>query len=228
MRSSSSPRTVPSMPTTSRASSRPMPPAYTRLPSMSGWNRAPSSSVKKATAKGCSVVIPLNSRVSITSRPASTPRLPSKRPPVRTVSIWLPVMIGAPSVRPGRTPTTLPMPSMLMSRPRSVIQATTRSRPSLSSSVRARRQEPPPSIGPMVARSLMRRTSRSPSMCRSLTDRLPPMLRPGQCRPGVPAHGPAPGPWRGAGHRPPRRSRRCRAAPRFPWPRRVPPARAVL
>ena len=44
---------------------------------MSGGNRAPSSLVKKATAIGRSVTMPRSARVSITSRPDSTPRLPS-------------------------------------------------------------------------------------------------------------------------------------------------------
>ena len=62
---------------------------------MSGAKRAPSSSVKKATAIGRSVTMPCCSSVSTTSRPASTPRLPSKRPPVRTVSMCEPVITGA-------------------------------------------------------------------------------------------------------------------------------------
>ena len=57
---------------------------------MSGANRAPSSSVKNATVIGCRVATPCCSRVSITSSPASTPRLPSKRPPVATVSMCEP------------------------------------------------------------------------------------------------------------------------------------------
>ena len=41
--------------------------------------------------------------VSITSSPASTPSVPSKRPPVATVSMWLPVITGGSvrSARPG-------------------------------------------------------------------------------------------------------------------------------
>ena len=42
-----------------------------------------------------SVAMPCCSSVSITSSPASTPRLPSKRPPVRTVSMCEPVITGA-------------------------------------------------------------------------------------------------------------------------------------
>ena len=69
---------------------------------MSGAKRVPSSSVKKATLIGWSVAMPCVSSVSITSRPASTPRLPSKRPPVATVSMCDPVITGAASgSRPG-------------------------------------------------------------------------------------------------------------------------------
>ena len=49
---------------------------------MSGAKREPSSSVKKATAIGrAGCATPCCSSVSTTSSPASTPRLPSKRPP---------------------------------------------------------------------------------------------------------------------------------------------------
>ncbi len=46
-----------------------------------------------------------------------------------TVSMCEPVITGATDRRPGIVATTLPMPSMATSRPRSRIQATTRSRP---------------------------------------------------------------------------------------------------
>ena len=77
---------------------------------MSGAKRLPSSSVKKATAIGRRVATPCCSSVSTTSSPASTPRLPSKRPPVATVSMCEPHITGAAvgSV-PGRVATTLPI-----------------------------------------------------------------------------------------------------------------------
>ena len=71
---------------------------------MSGAKRAPSSSVKNADrdaalGRRSSCVI----SVSSTSSPASTPRLPSKRPPVRTVSMCEPVITaGRLGSRPGR------------------------------------------------------------------------------------------------------------------------------
>ena len=61
---------------------------------MSGWKRAPSSLVKKATASGRRVTTPASSSVSMTSSPARTPSAPSYRPPVSTVSMWLPIMTG--------------------------------------------------------------------------------------------------------------------------------------
>ena len=44
------------------------------------------------------------STVSITSSPASTPRVPSKRPPVATVSMWLPVSTGGSVRSAGQVP----------------------------------------------------------------------------------------------------------------------------
>ena len=160
MRVRFSPTLVPSMPRACRTSSSGSTPVNTRLPIMSGAKRAPSSLVKNAAASGCSVSTPASLSVSMTSSAASTPRLPSKRPPVRTVSMCDPAMTAGPDWRPGRTPTTLPMPSTVESRPSSRIQPQTRSRPALSSSDSARRAQPPPSMAPMAARSARRRCSR--------------------------------------------------------------------
>ncbi len=139
-------------------------PVKTRLPIMSGAKRAPSSLVKKATANGCSVSMPASLSVAMTSSPASTPRLPSKRPPVRTVSMCDPVITAGPATRPARVPTTLPMASIVTANPSSRIQWQTRSRPALSSSESARRAQPPPSMAPMAASSAKRRCRRAPSM----------------------------------------------------------------
>ena len=112
---------------------------------MSGAKRAPSSSVKKATAIGRRVG---RRRAAIerldTSRPASTPRLPSKRPPVRTVSMCEPVITG----RSGR----VACPAACRRRCRwrrssrrgrgRASTTTTRSRPSRSTSVSASRAQP--------------------------------------------------------------------------------------
>ena len=118
---------------------------------MSGANREPSSSVKNATWSGRSVATPAWSSVSTISSPASTPRLPSKRPPVPTVSMCEPTITGA-SVgsEPARVATTLPIASIATSRPRSRIHATTRSRPARSSSVSASRALPHSPFGPSI------------------------------------------------------------------------------
>ncbi len=162
MRSSSSPSTAPSKPTVSSAVSRSSPPAYTSDPSMSGAKRLPSSSVKKATASGWRVRTPASSRARTTSRPASTPRVPSYRPPVRTVSMWLPVITaGRSASAPARVATTLPTRSTRTSSPRSRIQPATSSRPPASSSVSASRQLPPSPVSPTAARAARSASSRS-------------------------------------------------------------------
>jgi len=90
-----------------------------------------------------------------------------ERHPVRTVSMCEPHITGAPS--PGMVATTFPIPSMVISRPRSFIQVTTRSRPALSSSVNASRAHPSvPSIAPIAASSASLCDSRSMLIRRSL------------------------------------------------------------
>ena len=133
---------------------------------MSGAKRAPSSSVKKADAdrarrsrcRACS-------SVSITSRPASTPRLPSKRPPVRTVSMCEPVITGAASgSRPG--PGGDDVADRVDRRRRARGRAstpTTRSRPSRSASVSARRAQPRSPFGPVDRADLAERLDARPA-----------------------------------------------------------------
>ncbi len=65
----------------------------------------PSSSVKKLTPSGRRNSTPAARTDSITSSPASTPRLPSNRPPVATVSICEPHRTGG---RPDRCPQLSP------------------------------------------------------------------------------------------------------------------------
>jgi len=142
------------------ASAADIPPTYTSEPSMSGANRAPSSFVKNATEIGRPGVIPRSRHVWMTSSPASTPKLPSYLPPVRTVSMCEPVITAGP-VPTSHVPMTFPTSSVSIRRPRSRIQPMTRSRPARSSSVRARRLHPPPSILPTSASSMIRLISRS-------------------------------------------------------------------
>ena len=147
---------------------------------MSGGNRAPSSSVKKPTASGRSNSTPALITDSITSRPANTPRFPSKRPPVATVSIWEPVITGDNPDGCGIVAMTLPTPSIEMSRPRSRIHFTTRSRPWPSSAVRARRADPrspsAPTIAPISASSSRRCNKRSPLTARFTPESLRTLL----------------------------------------------------
>src|SRR5918998_3341203 len=61
-------------------------PASARLPIMPKEKRAPSSSVKTTTSTGRSVSVPCSCNVCKTSMPPSTPRGPSKSPPLYTES----------------------------------------------------------------------------------------------------------------------------------------------
>src|SRR5438105_1424293 len=169
MRNSSSPSTAPSIARIASASSSGIPPANTRLPSMSGAKRLPSSSVKNATASGRASSTPEVITVSSTSIPASTPRVPSNRPPVATVSIWLPVITGASVRSRGHVPTTFPSSSTSIRSPRSRIQLTTRSRPRRSSSVSASRAQPPPSMAPISASASRRARRRGNEIARPST-----------------------------------------------------------
>ena len=70
-------------------------PAQTALPEHMHGNRAPSSLVQSMIAIGLLVISPFSCNVRITSRPESTPRIPSKRPPRGWVSRCDPIAIGA-------------------------------------------------------------------------------------------------------------------------------------
>ena len=135
---------------------------------MSGANLAPSSSVKNPTARGRCSSRPALITDSMTSSPASTPRFPSKRPPVATVSICEPVITGGNPDACGIVAMTFPTPSIDTSSPRSRIHFTTRSRPRPSSAVSASRADPrspaAPTIAPISASSSRRCNKRSPLM----------------------------------------------------------------
>src|SRR5205823_2980787 len=83
--------------------------------------------------------------------------------------MWLPVRTGGSADSAGQVPTTLPISSMSTRRPRSCIHITTRSRPSRSSSVSARRAQPPPSIAPISASASRRPRKRGIEMRKSST-----------------------------------------------------------
>src|SRR6185369_766378 len=78
-----------------------------------------------------------------------------------------PAITGAPGSVPARTPTTLPMRSIVTASPSSRIQPATRSRPPRSASVSARRLTPPPAIAPTAPSAAMRAARRVASMRRS-------------------------------------------------------------
>ena len=142
------------------------PPTYTRLPSMSGGKRAPSSSVKNATCTGRRVMTPCVARVSTTSKPAEHAEIAVES---ATGADGVDVRArSSPARASGRcragSPTTLPIASIATSRPRSRIQATTRSRPSRSASVRARRALPHSPFGPSIASDLAERIDSSEEM----------------------------------------------------------------
>ncbi len=85
--------------------------------------------------------------------------------------MWLPVITGGrDGYVPGRVATTLPISSTARSSPRSRIHVTTRSRPSRSASVRARRALPRVPSGPSMApssASASRRPRRRPPSIRT-------------------------------------------------------------
>ena len=99
---------------------------------------------------------------------------------VATVSIWEPVITGDNPDGCGIVAMTLPTPSIEMSRPRSRIHFTTRSRPWPSSAVRARRADPrspsAPTIAPISASSSRRCNRRSPLTARFTPESLRTLL----------------------------------------------------
>ena len=131
---------------------------------MDGAKRAPSSLVQLTTSSGVIVLMPWSSSVRTTSRAASTPKTPSKRPPKGWVSRWLPMPTGARSMSsPPRRANISPISSMLMLRPASAHQPAKRSRPTLSSSLSVRRWLPPLAVAPIFAISMMLSHRRAPS-----------------------------------------------------------------
>ena len=163
MRRSSSPATAPSTPTVASAVSSGSAPVKTRLPNMSGWKRAPSSLVKKATASGRRV-----------TTPASVERLddlePGENPERAVVAPAGAHGVDVAAHHDGRAvlAAARARPRHCRSRrsrrrgPSSRIQPTTRSRPCLSASVSARRLTPPSGRAPASASRSRRERSRAP------------------------------------------------------------------
>jgi len=142
---SSSDLTVASPPPTSRilwASSRGIAPAHTPEAIMEIGNRAPSSFVQLITPTGNSVSIRLSSSTLSISTPASTPKMPSYRPPLGWVSRCDPTHVGGARLRPGRTANVLPMASTVTLQPSERVVSTNQSRACLSASDSERRDMP--------------------------------------------------------------------------------------
>ena len=108
---------------------------------------------------------PASSTASSASKAASTPKIPSKRPPVGWVSLCEPLTTGATSPAvPGRRTNILPMSSIATPNPRSRAHVASRACASISFSPSAGRLTPPLAVAPSRAISTWRRHSRSPSM----------------------------------------------------------------
>ncbi len=92
------------------------------------------------TSKGCSNSMPCSRIVWATSMPASTPMMPSKRPPLMTVSQCEPVAMGLScALRPARVPIRLPPASRRVARPAASNSPRSQSRASRNSGEKARR-----------------------------------------------------------------------------------------
>ena len=138
------------------ASSSTMSAAWTRLPIIAGRKRLPSSLVQFTSSSGARVTMPASSSARITSRPASTPNTPSNRPPVGTVSRWLPKATAhAASSVPARRRNMLPIASCSKRRFSGLHHFSSNARAWVSSDESARRQLPPSGVGPMRAMSMM-------------------------------------------------------------------------
>ena len=83
-------------------------PLSARLPIVESPKSDGSSQVKLTTSSGCRSRCPLASRQRATSRPASTPAMPSNRPPASTVSRCEPTMRAGVESVPARRPIWFP------------------------------------------------------------------------------------------------------------------------
>ena len=140
-------------------------PACTREPIIAGRKRLPSSLVQFTSSSGARVCRPASCKLRKTSSPASTPNTPSNRPPVGTVSRWLPNATGfAAGSVPGRRRNMLPMESCSYSSPSGPHHSSSKARAWASSPDSAWRLEPSPAIEPIRAMSICPCHRRSLSM----------------------------------------------------------------
>src|SRR6185503_15721561 len=154
-------------------------PANTAEPMAPGWKREPSSLVQATAITGRLVLILASSSASSASKAASTPYMPSKRPPVGWLSMCEPLITGAALASlPGRCTKRLPIASVKNSKPRAFAHDASRLRAAASSADSAWRLTPPLAVPPSFAMSACRCHSRS-----SLTA-LAPLMHP-PCPPRV-------------------------------------------
>ncbi len=149
-RTSASGRPKEVVPFSSKSRSRA--PTKARLPRKSP-TRLPSSSVKAATASGLARRYPSSRILWTASSAARTPAAPSKRPPLRTVSICEPAMTSGPS--PPSWPKMLPAPSTRKASPAASILFLSQIRASRSALLNEGRETPPRGSRPIWPSSSM-------------------------------------------------------------------------
>ena len=178
MRRSSSPKEAPLSSRSPRTQPARSWPDHTPEPSLDGVNLAPSSAVQAASISGRAVTTSASASVRITSSPAMTPKVPSKRPPRVCESRCDPIITGAAaSSRPPRRPKMLPISSTTTLASASLSHAASWSLALLSSSPSARRVTPPPGVAPISAIRSKAAFNRRPSIRSSWLDILPPVGR---------------------------------------------------
>src|SRR5262245_22568565 len=119
-----------------------------------GWKRDPSSLVQATAITGRLVAMRASSRASSASNAASTPYMPSKRPPVGWLSMWLPLSTGGAAASvPSRRTNRLPIGSVKTAKPRALAHAASWLRAAASSGDRAWRLTPPLGVPPSLAMS---------------------------------------------------------------------------
>ena len=127
-----------------------------------GAKRPPSSLVQATTSIGRRVSTPASRSACTASSAASTPQMPSKRPPAGWLSMWLPASTGA---RPGTLPSArrnrLPSASMEGASPIASPQPISSRRESRSNGVRQARFTPSTPSAPRKAPSFAICISRS-------------------------------------------------------------------
>ena len=127
-----------------------------------GWKREPSSLVQATATTGRCVFTPASSSASSASKAASTPYMPSNRPPVGWLSMCEPLSTGsALGSEPSRRTKRLPMASVEIEKPRALAQEPSRLRAAASSADSACRFTPPFGVPPSFAMSACRCHSRS-------------------------------------------------------------------